>query len=143
MVTLLSASSMGEIDSLYSGAAIIALVTLTLLEIVLGIDNIIFISVLTERLPAEKKARARKVGLILAMVMRVGLLMSISWIIGIVTPIPGLGHVLAPVMGDDKPLNWRDLILLSGGLFLLYKSVTEIHESLEGTEAEREARPGL
>jgi predicted tellurium resistance membrane protein TerC len=137
MLNLLGAAAIGEVSSLFSGAAVAALITLTVLEIVLGIDNIIFISVLSDRLPAEEQARARGVGLTLAMVMRVLLLLSISWIMGITTPLPGIGTALAPVMGDELPLNWRDLILLIGGLFLIYKSVTEVHESLEGAGEER------
>jgi predicted tellurium resistance membrane protein TerC len=136
---LASAGASAEgITSLFSAQAIIALVTLTVLEIVLGIDNIIFISVLADKLPADQQNKARQTGLLLAMIMRVGLLLSISWIMGLTTPVPFVGPVLSAIMGDDKALNWRDLILLSGGLFLIYKSVTEIHEKLEGDEHERE-----
>jgi predicted tellurium resistance membrane protein TerC len=131
------------ITSLWSGQAIIALVTLTVLEIVLGIDNIIFISVLTDKLPLEQQNKARVTGLALAMIMRILLLLCISWIMGLTTAVPGIGHSLAFAMGDDKPLNWRDMILLGGGLFLLYKSVTEIHEKLEGEEHAAGGRAGV
>jgi predicted tellurium resistance membrane protein TerC len=122
------------IDSLLSAEAAIALVTLTVLEIVLGIDNIIFISVLSDKLPREQQDNARRLGLSLAMLLRIGLLLSISWIMSLTSVIPGVGGLFVFAMGDDKGLNWRDLILLVGGLFLIYKSVTEIHEKLEGTE---------
>ncbi len=102
----------------------IALLSLTLLEIVLGVDNIVFISVLSQRLPEEQQARARTVGLGLALGGRVVLLMSISWIIQ-------LESALFTAFGHD--VSGRDLILLIGGLFLLYKATTEIHESLEGS----------
>ena len=107
-----------------------ALLTLTALEIVLGIDNIIFISILADRLPANQRQRARTTGLLLAMGMRIALLFSIGWILG-------LTLTLFTVAGH--PFNGRDLILLLGGLFLIYKSTTEIHAKLEGEEHEREA----
>jgi predicted tellurium resistance membrane protein TerC len=110
---------------------LIALITLTVLEIVLGIDNIIFISILSGKLPPEKQARARTVGLMLAMVMRVLLLLSISWLVRLTAPLFG-------VWGHD--VSGRDLILLSGGLFLLAKATFEIHEKLEGDEGHSSAR---
>jgi predicted tellurium resistance membrane protein TerC len=100
----------------------IALLTLCALEIVLGIDNIIFISILTNKLPVEQQAQARRVGLGLALVMRLGLLFTISWIMRLTTP-------LFTVLSND--ISGRDLILLLGGLFLLYKSVKEIHSKVE------------
>jgi predicted tellurium resistance membrane protein TerC len=103
----------------------IALVTLTVLEIVLGIDNIVFISILAGRLPKESRARARKVGLTLAMLMRIALLLSITWVMR-------LTATLFTVAGQD--ISGRDLILIVGGLFLLAKSTHEIHEKLEGEE---------
>ena len=103
----------------------IALLTLTALEIVLGIDNIIFISILTGRLPQEQQATARNVGLALAMFMRVALLFSISWVISLTAP-------LFTVAGQE--ISGRDLILLIGGLFLLGKATHEIHARLEGPE---------
>ena len=104
----------------------VALLTLTLLEIVLGIDNVIFISILVQRLPAERRDQARLIGLGLAMGMRILLLLTISWIIGLTQP-------LFNAFGRD--FSWRDVILIGGGVFLLYQATTEIHESLEGEEA--------
>jgi predicted tellurium resistance membrane protein TerC len=109
----------------------IGLLTLTLLEIVLGIDNIIFISILASKLPAAKQKQARQIGLALAMVMRILLLLSLSWIIGLTKPF----FVLA---GFD--VTGRALILLGGGLFLIAKSTHEIHDNLEGSEEERSVR---
>ncbi len=103
----------------------IAFGTLTLLELVLGIDNIIFISILVDKLPPEKRVLARRLGLFMAMFMRIGLLLVLSWIIGLVAP-------LFSVMGKD--ISGRDLILIAGGLFLIWKSTGEIHQSLEGEE---------
>src|SRR5688572_26657198 len=96
----------------------IALLTLTVLEIVLGIDNIVFISILAGKLPPGQRERARKVGLSLAMLIRVGLLLSITWVMQLTTP-------LASVMGQE--ISGRDLILIIGGLFLMAKSTHEIH----------------
>ncbi len=106
----------------------IALATLTALEIVLGIDNIIFISILVGRLPERQRNRARRLGLALAMVMRIGLLLSLAWIMTLTAP---LFTVTA------REISGRDLILLGGGLFLLWKSVHEIHNALEGEDEER------
>ena len=104
----------------------IALLTLTVLEIVLGIDNVIFISILVQRLPDDQRDRARVIGLGLAMGMRILLLLTISWIAGLTAPVLTLA-------GNE--LSWRDLILISGGLFLVWKATTEIGESLEGEPA--------
>ena len=109
----------------------IALVTLTMLEIVLGVDNIIFISILSDKLPGRQQRSARRLGLALAMFARIGLLLSISWIIRLTEP-------LFAVAGHD--ISGRDLTLLVGGLFLLAKSTYEIHESLEGDEGHRSAQ---
>lgn len=124
----------GAITSLWSAEAAIALLTLTLLEIVLGIDNIIFISILSKKLGPQRSEKARVIGLTLAMVMRVALLLSISWIMSLTNPVPFISGILQPLLGNDQPFNWRDVILLVGGLFLIYKSVTEIHDKLEGEE---------
>jgi len=104
-----------------------SLATLTALEIVLGIDNIIFISIMAGRLPKAQQVRARQVGLGLALFMRLGLLASIAWIVSLTQPLISLG-------GYD--LSARDLILLGGGLFLLYKGTQEIHHSMEGGDEE-------
>jgi predicted tellurium resistance membrane protein TerC len=109
----------------------VGLATLTLLEIVLGIDNVIFISILAGRLPREQQGRARYIGLLLAMVMRIALLFSLSWIIRLTAP-------LFTVLGQE--ISGRDLVLLIGGLFLLAKSTHEIHQRLEGEEGEASAR---
>jgi predicted tellurium resistance membrane protein TerC len=102
-----------------------SLLTLTVLEIVLGIDNLIFISIVAGRLPGHMQARARTVGLSLALIMRLALLASISWLVGLTAPVFSvLGH----------GVSWRDLILAGGGLFLLYKGTKEIHELVEGPE---------
>lgn len=102
-----------------------ALVTLTALEIVLGIDNIIFISIQAGKLPADKQEKARLIGLGLAMFVRVGLLFSLSWLMGLTAPLFTL---------INNEISGRDLILLAGGMFLLWKSTMEIHEKLEGEE---------
>jgi len=109
----------------------IGLLTLTVLEIVLGIDNIIFISILAGKLPSHQQARARRLGLAGAMVTRILLLASLAWIIQLTAPLfTVLGH----------PFSGRDLILLAGGLFLIYKSTHEIHEKLEGEAAQTGTR---
>lgn len=103
--------------------ALIALLTLTALEIVLGIDNIVFLSVLTGRLPPEQRPRARRIGLLLAMGMRILLLLSVSWIMSLTQPLLTIGPVA---------ITGQKLILLLGGAFLLWKSVKEIHHKVEG-----------
>ena len=103
----------------------IAFLTLTALELVLGIDNIVFISILVDKLPKEKQELARKIGLFMAMFMRIGLLLVLSWIVGLTAP-------LFTVVGQE--ISGRDLILIAGGLFLIWKSTGEIHQSLEGEE---------
>jgi predicted tellurium resistance membrane protein TerC len=109
----------------------IALITLTALEIVLGVDNIIFISILAGKLPQAQQAAARRVGLLLAMITRILLLFSLSVIIKLTTPI-------VTVLGQE--ISGRDVILILGGLFLIAKSVHEIHARLEGTEGEQSGR---
>ena len=103
----------------------IAFATLTLLELVLGIDNIIFISILVDKLPKDRREMARRLGLFMAMFMRIGLLLVLAWIVGLVTP-------LFSVFGME--ISGRDLILILGGMFLIWKSTTEIHQSMEGEE---------
>jgi predicted tellurium resistance membrane protein TerC len=119
-------------ELLTSPQAWMAFATLTLLELVLGIDNIIFISILVDKLPKEKQEMARKIGLFMAMFMRVGLLLVLAWIVGLVKP-------LFTIFGHE--ISGRDLILILGGLFLIYKSTTEIHESFEGAQDDTKASP--
>jgi predicted tellurium resistance membrane protein TerC len=109
----------------------IALLTLTALEIVLGIDNVIFISILAGKLPADQQKKARNIGLMMAMVMRVLLLLSIAWIVKLTAP-------LFSLMGHE--ISGRDLILLGGGLFLIAKATHEIHNKLEGVEGEKSSK---
>ncbi len=117
-----------DLSFLSSPETWIALLTLTALEIVLGIDNIVFISIMAGKLPPEQRDRARKLGLAAALLMRIGLLLSISWIVGLTEPLFTL-----PII--DREVSGRDLILFGGGLFLIAKATFEIHERLEGTES--------
>ena len=110
-------------DFLFDPAIWAALFTLTALEIVLGIDNLIFLSITADRLPVHQQVFARRLGLALALIMRLGLLASIAWIAGLTASV-------FEVFG--KAFSWRDLILVGGGLFLLYKGTVEIHELIEG-----------
>jgi len=113
------------IELLSDPQAWIAFATLTALELVLGIDNIIFISILVDKLPQERREFARRIGLFMAMFMRIGLLVVLAWIVGLVTP-------LFTILGQE--ISGRDLILILGGMFLIWKSTGEIHQSLEGEE---------
>ncbi|MCX5577601.1 TerC family protein [Kaistia terrae] len=112
-----------NVDLLFQPAAWASFLTLSVMEIVLGIDNIVFISVLVARLPAEQAKRARQIGLGLALVFRILLLMVLAYLVGLTQPVFTL---------FDHPFSWRDLILLAGGLFLVYKATHEIHKSVEG-----------
>ncbi len=116
-------------------AAWLALLTLIALEIVLGIDNLIFIAILSNKLPVHQQAKARRIGLSLALVMRIGLLMVIGWIVTLQTPLFDLGLQGAPneygAASFETAFSGRDLILLAGGLFLLWKATKEIHHSME------------
>ena len=117
-------------ESIFSGEGLVALLTLTFLEIVLGVDNIIFISIVSNKLPVNQQAKARNIGLALAMIFRVGLLLGITWIIGFTEP-------LFTVLGHE--VSGRDLILAAGGLFLLAKSTSEIHHKIEGEDPAEES----
>lgn len=119
------------LELLTDPAAWTAFVTLTVLELVLGIDNIVFISILTDRVPPEQRDLARRIGLGLAMFMRIGLLLILAWIIGLTEP---LFSVL------EQAISGRDLILLGGGLFLIWKSTREVHQLLEGEKGEASAK---
>ena len=127
-------------DWLADPNAWIGLLTLTLLEIVLGIDNIIFISILSGKLPPEQQKKARQIGLMLAMGMRILLLLSLSWIVGLTKPL-----ITLPIAGFE--VTGRAIILIGGGLFLIAKSTHEIHNKLEGEDADeqglRRAMPSL
>lgn len=114
------------IELLSDPAIWISLLTLTILEIVLGIDNIIFISIVASRLPPEQQARARYIGLSLALIMRIVLLSMIAWLASLTQPVFTL-------LGEE--FSWRDIILIGGGLFLLVKGTSEIHHHVEGGEA--------
>ena len=116
---------------LFEPQYLIALLTLTVLEIVLGIDNIIFISILAGKLPVDQRKKARIIGLALAMLTRIALLFSLTWIMRLTNPLFTLfGQVI----------SWRDIILIVGGLFLIAKSTHEIHDKLEGTEGESSSK---
>jgi predicted tellurium resistance membrane protein TerC len=119
------------LELLASPDAWIAFLTLTMLELILGIDNIVFITILVDKLPAAQRAMARRIGLGAAMVMRIGLLLVLSWIIGLTKP-------LFEVMGHA--ISGRDLVLILGGLFLIWKATMEIHELLEGVEGHASAK---
>ena len=114
-------------DALLTTEGIVSLLTLTFLEIVLGIDNIVFISITAGRLPAHEQAKARTFGILLALIVRIALLFGVSWIIGLKEPFITFGNF---------DLSFRDLILIIGGLFLLAKSTSEIHAKLEGHDEE-------
>lgn len=119
-------------EHLLTTEGIVSLLTLTFLEIVLGIDNIVFISITAARLPPADQGKARSLGITLALVVRIALLLAVSWIIGLKEPLITIG---------DFSLSFRDLILIAGGLFLIAKSTSEIHAKLEGKpEDERTVR---
>lgn len=113
-------------DGLFTTEGLISLLTLTFLEIVLGIDNIVFISILVDKLPAQHQRKARLLGIGLALVVRIALLMAVSWLIGLSKPVFTV---------NDFAMSYRDMILMAGGLFLIGKSVSELHAKLEGKES--------
>src|SRR6266566_555126 len=118
----------------------ISLFTLTVLEVVLGIDNIVFISILAGKLPPEQQAKARQTGLALALITRVLLLCGLAWMVRLTAPL-----FFAPTLGllkDPHPVSGRELILILGGLFLLWKSTREIHDKLEGEDGRRNVGAG-
>ncbi|HLT27292.1 MAG TPA: TerC family protein [Zeimonas sp.] len=127
---------MDALITLFSSPAVwAALVTLVVMEIVLGIDNLIFISILSNKLPEHQRHKARRVGISLALVMRLALLSAIAWLVGLTTPVFDLG-----IRGDPGPygepsfeteFSWRDLILIAGGLFLVWKATREIHHNID------------
>jgi predicted tellurium resistance membrane protein TerC len=121
------------VDAFLTADGLIALLTLSVLEIVLGVDNVVFIAILTGRLPAAQQPLARRVGLTLALVIRIGLLFAITWIMGLTRP-------LFAVLGHD--VSGRDLILLGGGLFLIFKATWEVYDKLEVEHSEAAAGRG-
>ena len=117
-------------------AAWAALISLIVMEVVLGIDNLIFISILTNKLPEENRARARNIGISLALVMRLALLGSIAWLVGLDQTVWSLGiqGEIDPLTGHptfETEFSWRDMILIAGGLFLVWKATTEIHHTMD------------
>lgn len=145
-MVLASAIELSESASLWSVEALVAVLALTLMEIVLGIDNIVFIAILTGRLPEKNRSFARRVGLVLAMLMRIVLLFAIGGLMGLTAPLFELSSLVPAVdlLFEDPEINevsGRDVILFLGGLFLLYTAVREIHHKVEGDEPEREMVP--
>lgn len=131
-----------SLEGLFTGPNLLALLTLTALEIVLGIDNIVFISILTGKLPPEKRALARRIGLSVAMLARIALLLTITWIMGLTKPffeIPAIK--LWGILDEPHPVSGKDLILLVGGLFLIIKATKEIHHKIDGGESAAGTHP--
>ena len=118
--------------------ALFSLFTLTLMEIILGIDNIVFISIVAGRLPEDQQPKARNLGLMLALAFRIGLLLSINWIVQLKDPVFNLGEIFGLTLNEQLhhsfDLSWRDMILIAGGAFLMVKTVLEMHHKLEGHE---------
>jgi predicted tellurium resistance membrane protein TerC len=134
-----------DFKELFTVASLVSLLTLALLEIVLGIDNIIFVSIATDKLPKAKQKKARSLGLSLALVLRIFLLLSIAWIIGLTKPLfyvsdnfPFFSLNAATDVAFTYACSFRDLILIAGGIFLLFSSTREIHKKIEGVEEARE-----
>lgn len=116
-------------------AAWAALITLIVMEVVLGVDNLVFISILSNKLPPEQRTRARRIGISLALILRLGLLSTLAFIAGMTAPVFTV-PLQAPMNADGHPIfelafSWRDLILIAGGLFLLWKATTEIHHTMD------------
>ncbi len=109
-----------------------SLLTLTALEIILGVDNIIFISIVSNKLPSQQQPKARTMGLLFAMVFRIGLLLAISWLIGLTDPVFTIGFLKDE--GQPLGISWKDIILIAGGIFLVFKSTLEIHHKLENKQ---------
>jgi predicted tellurium resistance membrane protein TerC len=125
---------MADLIALFSQPAIwAALVTLIVMEVVLGIDNLIFISILSNKLPEAQRQRARRLGISLALIMRLGLLFTISWLVGLTATVFDLGISSGAEGGFETAFSWRDLILIAGGLFLVWKATKEIHHNVDPT----------
>ena len=119
-----------EIPNFTDPKIITALITLTFLEIILGVDNIIFISIVSNKLPKSQQPKARTIGLILAMIFRILLLLGITWLIGLTEPVFTIGFI-EDDNGVPLGISWKDIILILGGIFLVFKSTLEIHHKLE------------
>ncbi|MBA2498249.1 MAG: TerC family protein [Chitinophagaceae bacterium] len=119
-----------EIPNFTDPKIITALITLTFLEIILGVDNIIFISIVSNKLPQSQQGKARTIGLILAMLFRILLLLGITWLIGLTDPVFTIGFI-EDANGLPLGISWKDIILILGGIFLIFKSTLEIHHKLE------------
>lgn len=113
---------------------LISLFTLTLMEIILGIDNIIFISIVAGKLPEDQQGRARSLGLLLALFFRIALLLSINWIVGLTDPV-----ISFESLPESFQLSWRDIILIAGGIFLMMKTILEMHHKLEGEDGSEDS----
>ena len=127
---------MESLVTLFSDPAVwAALLTLMVMEVVLGIDNLIFISILSNKLPEEQRKKARRLGISLALIMRLALLSTIAWLVGLTQPVFDLGIQGAPGAhgepGFETQFSWRDLILIAGGLFLVWKATKEIHHNVD------------
>ena len=121
-------------DVLFTTDGLISLFTLTIMEIILGIDNIIFISIVADKLPESQQKRARSLGLIMALLFRVALLLMINWIVQLTDPVIMLSDVSNEAGAFPFHLSWRDIILIAGGIFLMVKTILEMHHKLEGVD---------
>jgi len=130
------------VSELFTIDNFVALATLTGLEVVLGIDNVVFIAILAGKLPEALQSRARRIGLALAMFMRILLLLAIGWVMGLTEPLFSIPMFWTSVAGDAHGISGRDLILLVGGLFLIGKATHEIHDKLEGPVQVEGPKPG-
>ncbi|MEO0896742.1 MAG: TerC family protein [Bacteroidota bacterium] len=123
---------------------LVSLFTLTLMEIILGIDNIVFISIVVAKLPTHQQSRARTIGLSLALIFRIALLLSISWLVGltytVINPLELVGLDLGDHTMESFNLSWRDLILIAGGIFLMTNTINEMHHKLEGEDESDEKK---
>lgn len=118
-----------DFSVIFSTDGLISLFTLTLMEIILGIDNIIFISIVAGKLPEDQQGKARTLGLMLALFFRIALLLSINWIVGLTDPV-----IVIESLPESFQLSWRDIILIAGGIFLMGKTILEMHHKLEGED---------
>ena len=130
-----------SLEGLFTTPNLLALLTLTALEIVLGIDNIVFISILTGKLPDQERPRARFIGLAVAMVSRIILLLAISWIMGLTAELFSIPARFNPFESEPHPVTGKDLVLLGGGLFLIVKATKEIHHKIDGGESAAGTHP--